>query len=250
MLIEVCLLPDARPPYFPGGGVRHHGHHHRGGCEHDGNDSGWEIKVNADEFECNDALRRSACQTPPLLLWKGSFGFVTMIRKINILISALTLLAPCTASAALAADATPTAELNSFMLTVINSDRVREHSAPVVEDPALTRLAQAYAEYLLRTKTFAHVDGYGRNPQQRAEVFGIQTPVAENLAYEMDSQEQPQTLLKKAQADMMNEPRRQQNHRMNITNPAHHFVGIGIARTDDMVILVQEFAEEKPMQLR
>jgi uncharacterized protein YkwD len=137
-------------------------------------------------------------------------------------------------------------ELNEFMLALINQDRARHKADPVEENAALSKVAQAYANYLMRTGEFAHVDSTGRNPQDRARQMGVQVFVAENLAWQMDTELPAKTLLKKAQADMMNEPPGQMNHRGNITNPNHRYVGIGIARSDDAVILVQEFSEQRP----
>lgn len=130
----------------------------------------------------------------------------------------------------------------SFALSLINQDRARNHVRPVAQSAQLSRVAQMYAEFLLRSGTLAHVDRFGRNPQDRATLFGITADVSENLAYEMSTYDSPYTLLQQAESGMMNEPRNQINHRYNILNPQTRFVGIGVAHRGDEIIVVQEFA--------
>jgi len=128
----------------------------------------------------------------------------------------------------------------------INDDRGRNGSPPVQLSPELSRVAQAYAEFLMRTNTFAHVDPYGHNPEDRARNMGVMVPVAENLALEESSFEDPSILVRRAEAGMMAEPPNQINHRFNILNPRHHYVGVGVARVGGKIILVQEFSERAP----
>lgn len=146
-----------------------------------------------------------------------------------------------TAAAAEAQQATDPS-YQSFVLSLINQDRARNRVRPVAQSAQLSRVAQMYADYLLRTGSLAHVDRFGRNPQDRAALFGITADVSENLAYEMSTSDEPQALLQQAQAGMMNEPRNQINHRFNILNPQSRFVGIGVAQRGDEIVVVQEFA--------
>lgn len=173
-------------------------------------------------------------------------------NRLIVITSALSLLTTATVAVAQADDDSGSLRLKrksahtSFMLSLINKDRQTAGAAPVQESAALSKLAQKYAEYLLRTGHFNHVDKEGRNPQQRALSMGVKADVAENLAYQMSSSESVNDLLKEAEKEMMAEPRGVFNHRHNITKPTHKFVGIGVAQADDTVILVQEFTEQQP----
>lgn len=132
------------------------------------------------------------------------------------------------------------------MLNLVNKDRAHYGAAPVQEHPKLKHLAQTYAEYLLRTGMFSHIDGYGRNPQQRASLFGVRAGIAENLAWQASNFESDAILISRAEESMMAEPPNQLNHRFNILNPRSRFVGIGVAKEGDKIVMVQEFTEEEP----
>lgn len=134
----------------------------------------------------------------------------------------------------------------SFMLNSVNNDRSQYGSPPVEPDSKLQHLAQVYAEYLLRSGTFGHVDPFGRNPQDRAALFGINTGVSENLAWESSNYEGASIMINRAESSMMAEPPNQMNHRFNILNPRSRYIGIGVARDGDKIMMVQEFTEQKP----
>lgn len=140
----------------------------------------------------------------------------------------------------------PNREMVNQALALVNNDRASNGSPPLQESPALAHVAQTYAEYLLRTGQFGHVDQFGRNPQQRAAYLGVTVPVSENLAWEESSYEQPDALLRRAESGMMNEPRNQPNHRYNILNPESVYIGIGVARAGEKVVMVQEFSPAAP----
>lgn len=170
------------------------------------------------------------------------------------LVTALAVLAPMFAVVAVAFMPAPPAfafegknqGLGQFMLALVNRDRQQAGSETLVESPRLSRLAQDYAEYMLRNGSFAHVDPAGRNPQDRAALHGINVRVSENLAWQMSNFEEPEILIKRAQASMMAEPPNEMNHRYNILNPRSRFIGIGVARQGDKIMIVQEFSEQVP----
>lgn len=134
----------------------------------------------------------------------------------------------------------------AFALDLVNKDRANFGSASVQMNAKLNQVAQAYAEYLLRSGFFGHVDPFGRNPQDRARLYGIYAGVSENLAWESSNFENPDVMISRAEQSMMAEPPQQMNHRFNILNPRSRYVGIGIARDGDKVVMVQEFTEQDP----
>jgi len=137
-------------------------------------------------------------------------------------------------------------DLSAYMLSLVNQDRAENGSPALEPDPKLDKLAYIYADYLLRTGYFAHVDPYGRTPEDRARLLGIGTLVAENLAWESSNFEDPSTLVKRAEGGMMAEPAGVPNHRFNILDPRSRYVGIGVARAGEKLVVVQEFADRLP----
>lgn len=151
-----------------------------------------------------------------------------------------------------AADGASTLDRNSIQALeayggeLINRDRNKEHSQPIEMNEKLTHLARDYAQYLINTNTFAHIDQQGRNPEQRAAEHGIPSGVYENLAYQTYGLGDERTMIDREEAQMMAEPRGQQNHRGNIVNPKHCCMGVGIARNGDRLVMVHEFTDTPP----
>ncbi len=114
----------------------------------------------------------------------------------------------------------------------------------MLRDEGLDKVAQAYAEYLAQSGFFGHVDPFGRNPQDRATLYGVTKRVSENLAWGSSNYQTPEALLSQSEHDMMAEPPNQMNHRYNIVNPRNRTVGVGVAIVGEKVILVQEFSTE------
>lgn len=132
--------------------------------------------------------------------------------------------------------------LRQYALDLVNKDRKKNGSPAVSMDSSLNTVAQAYADYLARSGFFGHVDPYGRNPQDRATLYGIRKPVSENLAWASSNYQTQKELLKQSEDDMMAEPPNQMNHRYNILDPNNKVVGIGVAVLGEKVVLVQEFS--------
>jgi uncharacterized protein YkwD len=135
---------------------------------------------------------------------------------------------------------------SSYLLNLVNHDRQNQGSPTIEENSKLDHLAQVYADYLMRSGTFGHVDPFGRTPQDRANLFGVNGGVSENLAWESSNYEDRAALVNRAEAGMMNEPPNQMNHRYNILNPESKYIGLGIAMEGDKVIVVQEFTRDQP----
>ncbi|MBY0358782.1 MAG: hypothetical protein K2W82_12330 [Candidatus Obscuribacterales bacterium] len=141
----------------------------------------------------------------------------------------------------------PITELESHMIDLINRDRARNGNLPPVRaDQSLTRLARSYAEYMLRHGSFGHVDPDGRNPQDRAKQAGLTIGVNENLAFQSRGWKGDRDLVDAAEAEMMDEPPNQMNHRGNLLHPARQYVGVGVARSPGMLMMVQEFTDHAP----
>ncbi len=135
---------------------------------------------------------------------------------------------------------------SNYVLSVLNKDRSDNGSPILQNNQKLDQLAQTYAEYLLRTGTFAHIDPFGRNPQDRADYFGIKASISENLAWESSNYQGASILIQHAEKAMMSEPPNQLNHRFNILNPQSRYVGIGVARAGDKIMIVEEFSGDDP----
>lgn len=137
------------------------------------------------------------------------------------------------------------AELEKLMLTLINQDRTKEGAASVSDNSTLSKLARSYAEYMLEKGNFSHVDPDGRDPQARAAQAGIKCGVFENLAFNTRGIPDRDGVVQ-AEAKMMAEPPDQKNHRYNILLPTHKYVGCGVARNGQKLLMVQEFSDDNP----
>ena len=63
------------------------------------------------------------------------------------------------------------------MLDLINEKRAEFNVQPVYLDDTLNRLAQNYAEDMVRRNYTGHVNPEGEDPSDRARKMGITTPV-------------------------------------------------------------------------
>jgi uncharacterized protein YkwD len=132
--------------------------------------------------------------------------------------------------------------LEAYMLELVNQDRSRNGSVPAVSASAqLSELARNYAKYMLAHNYFSHTTPTGLGPQDRARQAGIQGGVAENISMISRSGNDRESV-NFSQKQMMSEPPNQQNHRGTILDPSHCCVGIGIARNNRKLIIVQEFS--------
>lgn len=137
-------------------------------------------------------------------------------------------------------------ELENYMFSLINQDRSKHGCASIAQNSALAALARNYAEYMLKKNTFGHFDPDGRDPQARAKQAGIRCGVYENLSFTTRGFIADRDGVSRAEAQMMSEPPDQHNHRYNILLPQHKYVGVGIARSAQKLIMVQEFSDEDP----
>lgn len=102
---------------------------------------------------------------------------------------------------------------------VLNAMRLQNGLAPMRRDATLTRIAQAHAEEMARTRVFSHKGRDGRGSWQRAQAAGYNPRlVAENIAW--GPFETAEVLrMWQARAD----------HRTNQMHPRANEYGLGIA---------------------
>jgi uncharacterized protein YkwD len=145
-------------------------------------------------------------------------------------------------------DNTPISTLESYMEELVNDDRRKTGGlSGLSRSSKLEDLARSYAEHILQTKRLEHVDEQGRNPHDRAVAVGIVCGIRENLS------QQPRLLGKadkeyvaNAEQMMMAEAPNQPNHRGNILCTDSGYIGVGVARNQNMLIMVQEIAASSP----
>jgi uncharacterized protein YkwD len=137
-------------------------------------------------------------------------------------------------------------QLESQMCDLVNNDRKREGVATLQVSGSLTKLARTYAEYLIKHRMFAHVDAEGHSPQDRGKMAGIASPVSENLAFQGLGQAPEAELVNRAESGFMSEPKDQMNHRYNIVCPKSTHFGVGMARDNEKLMMVQEFSDGPP----
>jgi len=144
----------------------------------------------------------------------------------------------------------PTSEaLQDYCLSLINASRKDVPGlAPLPKDPALTRLATKYAEYMLQhpenyeqPKASPHVDLAGHTPIGRARAVGINVEVHENLGMGTRGRRSDMLLIYDQHRVMMAEPLGEHNHRTIMMDPLARSVGIGIGRDATHLYLVEEF---------
>jgi len=136
-------------------------------------------------------------------------------------------------------------ELERHLFDLVNKDRADNGSGALQNDSRLNNLARMYAEMLLAKNFFSHIDPSGRNPQQRAADAGLRCQVYENLGWQKGSVSDLQKV-DDLEKSFLNEPRNQRNHRYNLLLEKHQFVGVGVAKLKDQLIIVEEFSDQTP----
>lgn len=139
------------------------------------------------------------------------------------------------------------ASAESYAIELINHDRSTNGvHTQVHANAALTQLARAHAQDMIKRNFFAHSNPDGLGPQQRAANQGIRGGVSENIAMQTGSNRPPSTMVAASEREMMAEPPNQQNHRSNILGPNHQSVGVGVAFDGLKLTMVQEFSDGDP----
>jgi uncharacterized protein YkwD len=142
-------------------------------------------------------------------------------------------------------------ELELMMIPMINASRIAEGGlSPVRADSGLSRLARNYAQYMLNHSAqydlpvpeYTHHDPDGRSPTDRARELGITSEVHENIAIDNRAQNSDQWLLERQHKIMMREPNSGRTHRGIICDPDARLVGVGVARSQTRLYMVEEFS--------
>ena len=113
----------------------------------------------------------------------------------------------------------------------MNNDRAGNGIGPLCANAQLTGIAQAWADHLAQTKTFAHQD-----------LYAVLTPlpfriIAENLLVAPEARATTTTMEAAWMASA--------GHRDHILDGRYTFAGVGIARSDDgRVFVVVDLAGE------
>jgi len=173
------------------------------------------------------------------------------------------------ATTALADDTKPSeklmtlAEARQYMLKLINHDRAINGVGPVRMNSIAQVAAQKHAEECSEHMYLAHWDLLGRKPWERYTEVGGKDNNAENVAFTgsyvegavppdllplPDNQLFAKRPLEEMESAMINEKPPHDGHRVNIIDPHHTSVGIGVAIATDgnytRVTLDQEFLNE------
>lgn len=142
-------------------------------------------------------------------------------------------------------DNVPISKLETKSFQLINDARKANGLKPLMLNKSLSNLARKYAHKMLDGKYFTHVDADGHSAQERALEAGITCGVYENLGWQSGMDASIRKVIDIHQS-FMNEPKDEHNHRYIILLPAHQCVGIGIAKSGDELMLVQEFSDQNP----
>jgi uncharacterized protein YkwD len=171
---------------------------------------------------------------------RSLLGALQMFRFLSAAALAVALCLPCVARAE------DMGHIRAYALELVNQSRKEANLPPLVPDEKLNRMAQAYAQDMLKRNFFAHVSPDGGTPGDRFKKVGGSrwVLVTENIF--MVTETRPpitDAILKHVQEGWMNSP----GHRANILHPGLTHFGYGIV-TDDKgeLYAVQNFSGPGP----
>lgn len=133
-----------------------------------------------------------------------------------------------------------------YMLTLINRDRATVGAKPVVLEPIATKAGQLHSDEMAINGYLSHWTMDGRKPDQRYNESGGRDAVMENAFVSLegtavDDSKTPNKLplhssqifhryeLDEIESSFFNEKPPNDGHRVNIINPMHTSVGIGLS---------------------
>jgi len=124
----------------------------------------------------------------------------------------------------------------AYMIKAMNADRARYNVAPLELYDTLGTIAQAKAEDMATNNYFAHENLAGEYVNDWKDKYGFAPLVTENIAYTSED-------IASAYRLFQNSPK----HFDNIIDPAYTISGIGLARSGNVLYVVQEFST-KPLE--
>ncbi|QQG48134.1 MAG: CAP domain-containing protein [archaeon] len=135
--------------------------------------------------------------------------------------------------------------LAAYALSLINQDRPGLQAVSLSPNP----VAQQHANSMLRYGYFSHYDTQGYSPYMRYSLLGGKGAVGENVAYDRASgpifytTSEVEGAIRTLEYQMMNNDSQCCNngHRINILNPLHNRVSIGVAYDGTVVYFVEDF---------
>jgi uncharacterized protein YkwD len=138
-------------------------------------------------------------------------------------------------------------QLEQHMIELINQDRSRAGVPALTQSPSLSKLARELADDMLLHDYFGHTTFSGLSTQRLAKRDGIVCSVYENIGTQSGPDPALQ-MVDELEQSFMGEPEGEKNHRYVLILPIHTHVGVGIAKSKDSVIVVQNFADSDPAQ--
>lgn len=115
------------------------------------------------------------------------------------------------------------------MVSLVNQERERNGRNQLKFDPALRQVGRIHSGDMLKRGYFAHYSPEGQDVGDRAQSQGVNFMViGENLAFA--------PTLQIAHQGLINSP----GHRANILSPDYHYIGIGIAKSEDYGLIITQ----------
>jgi uncharacterized protein YkwD len=136
-------------------------------------------------------------------------------------------------------------EVEADIIDQTNAFRAGRGLGGLTENPVLTAEARDFAAFLARTGSVSHAAD-GRTPGDRARAAGYgYCDVAENIGAELDSHG---FRGRRLADDLMRGWEASPGHLRNLLNDQFVEVGVGVARTADRYVAVQEFGRPDTMR--
>ena len=124
------------------------------------------------------------------------------------------------------------AEMEKYMIGLVNKDRATANLKPLIYDALLTKVGRLHSQDMAKNNFFAHVNPRGEDPTARFNKAGGLGSIAENIASGISIAESEDRLMESP------------GHRANILNKDVTHIGIGIYYYDQMYYITQQFQKK------
>lgn len=139
----------------------------------------------------------------------------------------------------------PFYNIRLVLLKQINKERKERGLNEVELDPLATRVADAHSKEMAEHKYLSHWNQFGHKPYHRYALAGGRDHVAENVACmsvygssKMRSEKELCDVILHLHAEFMAEVPPNDGHKLNILNPGHTHVGLGIYQSSPFVCML------------